>query len=116
MTRAERLAQTEARARAKLEAQRKQLAQVQAAQREEERKALHRRRMLVGKLAEDAGLLALEDTMLAVLFARLTPLVAAAEPVVALEVLLRDAGGLPGRAVEGMAQAPPGVAPLGPVS
>lgn len=116
MTRAERLAQTEARARAKLEAQRKQLAQVQAAQREEDRKALHRRRLQVGKLAEDAGLLALEDTTLAALFARLTPLAIAADPIAALDALLRDASGLPGMSVEGMAQAAPGVAPVGPVS
>ena len=103
MTRAERLAQTEARARAKLDADRKRLAQVQAQQRDAERQALHKRRVLVGKLAEEAGL-----------FARLAPLAAAAAPVAALEALLQAAGGPPGRSVDGLAQAAPGVAPAVP--
>jgi len=115
MTRAERLAQTEARTRAKLDADRKRLAQVQAQQRDAERQALHKRRVLVGKLAEDAGLFALDDALLAGLFARLAPLAAVATPVAALEALLQDAGGPPGRSVPGCAQAAPGVAPAVPV-
>src|SRR6516164_7275230 len=99
MTRAERLAQTEAHARAKLNAQRTRLAQVQAAQREEERKALTKRRLLVGKLVDEAGLFSLDDATLAGLFARLSPLVAATDPVAALEALLKDAYGPPGRSV-----------------
>src|SRR5712664_3908048 len=114
MTRAERLAQTEARARAKLDADRKRLAQVQAQQRDAERQALHKRRVLVGKLAEEAGLFALDDALLAGLFARLAPLAAAAAPVAALEALLQAAGGPPGRSVAGLAQAAPGVAPAVP--
>jgi hypothetical protein len=115
MTRAERLAQTEARARAKLDADRKRLAQVQAQQRDAERQVLHKRRVLVGKLAEDAGLFALDDATLAALFARLAPLVAAADPVVALASLPQDVGGPPGRSVSGCAQAAPGVAPVVPL-
>jgi hypothetical protein len=115
MTRAERLAQTEARARAKLDADRKRLAQVQAQQRDVERQALYRRRVLVGKLVEDAGLFALEDATLAALFARLSPLVAAADPVAALATLLQDACGPPGRSVPGCAEAAPRVAPAVPL-
>jgi hypothetical protein len=115
MTRAERLAQTEARARAKLDADRHRLAQVQAQQRDAARQALHRRRMLVGKLAEDAGLFALDDALLAGLFARLSPLVEAPDPVAALEALLQAAGGPPGTSVDGLAQAAPGVAPAVPL-
>jgi len=55
MTRAERLAQTEAHARAKLDADRTRLKQVQAQQRDAERQAVHRRRVLVGKLVDEAG-------------------------------------------------------------
>ncbi len=50
MTRAERLAQAEARARR--EVQRKRLAQVQPLQRDEERRSLHQRRLAVGMPAE----------------------------------------------------------------
>ena len=115
MTRAERLAQTEARARAKLDADRQRLAQVQAQQRDVERQALHKRLVLVGKLAEDTGLFALDDTTLAALFARLSLLVAAADPVAALAALLQDAGGPPGRSVSGCAEAAPRVAPAVPL-
>ena len=115
MTRAERLAQTEARARAKLDADRKRLAQVQAQQRDAERQVLHKRRVLVGKLVEEAGLFGLDDATLAGLFARLAPLVDAPDPVAALEALLQAAGGPPGRPVDGLAQAAPGVAPAVPV-
>ena len=111
MTRAERLAQTEARARAKLEAQRTRLAQVQAAQREVERKALTKRRLLVGKLVDEAGLFALDDAMLVGLFARLTPLVEAPDPVTLLESLLSDSASPPPGVVPGCTHPPDGVAP-----
>ena len=115
MTRAERLAQTEARARAKLDAQRTRLAQVQAAQREEERKALSKRRLLVGKLVDEAGLFSLDDTTLAGLFARLAPLVDAPDPVALLEGLLSDAVSPPCASGDGCAHPADGVAPAVPV-
>ena len=115
MTRVERLAQTEARARAKLDVQRKQLAQVQAAQREEERKALHRRRVRVGTLADQAGLFSLDDTTLAELFATFAPLREVSDPVAVLAALLQDACGLPGKLVPGSADPSGRVAPMGPV-
>src|SRR5260370_39405010 len=55
MTRGERLAQTEAHARAKLGADRSRLKQVQAHQRDAERQAVHRRRVLGGELVQEAG-------------------------------------------------------------
>ena len=58
MTRLERLAQQHARAKVRLEAQRQQLAKVEAQHRAEERKAFHTRRLLVGALVERAGLFA----------------------------------------------------------
>ena len=115
MTRAERLAQTEAHARAKLDAQRTRLAQVQAQQRDAERQALHRRRVLVGKLVDEAGLFSLDDQTLAGLFTQLTPLVEAPDPVALLAGLLSDAVRPPRASGDGCAQAAPGVAPAVPV-
>jgi hypothetical protein len=91
MTRAERLAQTEARAQAKLDADHKRLAQVQAQRREEERKARNKRRFAVGAMADDAGLLALSDVDLVGLFALLTPLTQMPNLVAVLESLLCNA-------------------------
>ena len=115
MTRAERLAQTEARARAKLEAQHTRLTQVQAAQREAERKALTKRRLLVGKLVDEVGLFSLDDATLAGLFARLAPLVDAPDPVAFLAGLLSDAVVPPRASVDGCAHPADGVAPAVPV-
>ena len=115
MTRAERLAQTEVRARAKLDADRTRLKQVQAQQRDAERQAVHRRRVLVGKLVDEAGLFSLDDATLAGLFARLAPLVDAPDPIALLEGLLRDRSSLPCASVPGCAHPPDGVAPAVPV-
>ena len=114
MTRAERLAQAEERARAKLEVQRKRLAQVQARQRDEERRSLHKRRLAVGMRAEEAGLFALDDMMLARLFHGLAPLMDVPDPVAVLEALLSEAVHSVGVSVPGCAQAAPGVAPAVP--
>jgi hypothetical protein len=115
MTRAERLAQTEVRARARLDADRTRLKQVQAQQRDAERQALHRRRVRVGKLVEDAGLFGLDDATLTALFALLTPLVDAPDPVALLASLLSDSVSPSCEPVPGCAQAAPGVAPTVPV-
>ncbi len=115
MTRAERLAQTEAHARAKLDADRTRLKQVQAQQRDAERQAVHRRRVLVGKLVEEAGLFSLDDATLAGLFARLAPLADAPDPVAILEGLLSDSASPACASVPGYAEAAPRVAPAVPV-
>jgi hypothetical protein len=90
MTRAERLAQTEERAKARLEAGRKRLAQVQAQRALQDRKIRNKRRYQVGAMADDAGLLALSDADLAGLFALLAPLTQVPYPVGMLESLLCD--------------------------
>ena len=108
-TRAERLANAERLAREQLERQRTRLAKVQAQQREEERRALTKRRLLMGELADQAGLFALSDTVLAGLFAALSRLVEVPD------ALLSDGGGPPGRSVPGCALPAEGVAPAVPV-
>src|SRR2546422_483734 len=75
MTRAERLAKAEALAREQLERQRLRLAKVQARQREEERKALVKRRVLVGQMVLDTPLASLDDQTLQGLFQVLAALV-----------------------------------------
>ena len=115
MTRAERLDRAAARAKAQLEAQRKALAQIQAAQYAEEKKARTKRRLVVGTLVEDAGLFVLDDTTLAGLFAALSRLVETPDPVGVLEGLLSDGSGPLGRPVHGCALPAEGVAPPVPV-
>jgi hypothetical protein len=103
MTRAERLERAAARAKAALETQRKALAKIQAAQEEEEKKARTKRRLHVGMLADQAGLLVLDDVTLAVLFSLVATLLDAPDPVALLDGLLSDSGGTPGRVVPGCA-------------
>jgi hypothetical protein len=97
MTRAERLAQQEARAHAHLVAQQRRLAEVQGhlaeaqtRHREVVQKARTQRRVQVGRLAEDAGLFTLNDADLAALFQLLTPLLQTPNPVACLAGLLQD--------------------------
>src|SRR5438270_1075758 len=114
-TRAERLANAERLARTQLERQRTRLAKVQAQQREEERRALTKRRQLVGTMVDEAGLFALDDVTLAVLFSLVATLLDAPDPVAVLEGLLRDGRGTPGRVVPGCAHRADGVAPAVPL-
>jgi hypothetical protein len=78
------------RIRERLEADKRQLAQVEAQQREDARKTRDRRRYAVGTLAEAAGLCSLDDTTLAGLFAELTQLTATPNPVAVLQSMLSD--------------------------
>jgi hypothetical protein len=91
MTRTERLAKQEALAREQLERQRTRLAKVQAKLRAEEQKERTQRYVAVGKMVEDAGLLALSGTDLAALFAVLKTLCDAQNPGAVLEALLYNA-------------------------
>ena len=109
MTRAERLDRAAARAKAQLEAQRKALAQIQAAQYAEEKKARTKRRLVVGTLVEDAGLFALDDTTIAALFALLAPLASLPDPVAVLDAVLSEVDGSPGTVVPGCAHRGGGV-------
>jgi hypothetical protein len=106
MTRLERLAQTEARAKAKLAVEQRRLSQVQAARREEQAKTLRKRRYQVGTLADDAGLFTLDDGTLASLFALIATLRDVPNPVGVLEGLLCDTLSPVSVAVEESAEAP----------
>jgi hypothetical protein len=93
MTRAERLAQAEVRAQARLDAQKRQLAQVHARRHAEEQKALRKRRMQVGTVVEQSGLFVLDDTTLAALFQALARVVNTPNPAALVEGLLCGVGG-----------------------
>jgi hypothetical protein len=93
MTRAERLAQQEARAKEKVRADRQKLAQAARKRRGEEQRLRTKQQYRVGKLADDAGLLGLEATTLAALFRLLGPLTQVPDPVAVLEALLCDTEG-----------------------
>ena len=84
------LADQEAARQQQLAATRKQIAQLQAQQREEERKARTRRQAHIGRLADQAGLLAWDDATLHAAFACLAQLLTAPNPVALLDVVLRD--------------------------
>ncbi len=114
-TRAARLAKAEARARARLETQRKALAQIQAAQDDEARKTLTRRRTHVGTMVLDTPLSSLDDPTLQGLFQVLAALVETPDPVACLASLLSDVDGTPGRVVPGCASPAERVAPPVPV-
>jgi hypothetical protein len=88
MTRAERLAHQEARAKAKLEHDRLQYAEAQRQRREEDKRLCTKRQLLVGQWAEEAGLLALSDADLRALFTALRPLLALTNPGAILADLL----------------------------
>ena len=114
-TRAERLDKAAARALARLEVQRKALTQIQAAQYAEEKKAIHKRQLQVGRLVLDTPLAGLDDTTLAALFAALSRLVETPDPVGVVEGLLREVDGPRGTSLPGCAHPADGVAPPVPV-
>jgi hypothetical protein len=91
MTRAEKAARAEARLRDRKKTIAKGIAQAQAVQRGEDRKARDKRRYLVGKLVEDAGLLALSDSGLEALLQALGPLLPLPNPHLRLGSLLARA-------------------------
>lgn len=92
MTRAEQLAQKEARAKTRLEKARKALTKVESEERAEDRKLRYRRRVAVGTLAEAAGLCVLDDATLTELFALLASLAEGPSPGAVLERLLGEEG------------------------
>jgi hypothetical protein len=90
MTREERAADREQRLKARIAADHRALAQVEAQQRADARAKRDRRRQRVGTLAEAAGLLIWDDTTLAGLFQILATLRETPDPVAVLESLLAD--------------------------
>jgi hypothetical protein len=113
MTRAERFAHQEARAKARLETQRQQLAHVQAQRRQAEQKDRAQRWLRVGQLVDQAGLFALDDAILAAVFRSLASLADSPDPCGVLDGLLHDTLRVSVGSVAGMAQPAAGVAPAG---
>ena len=109
MTRTERRAHQDARAKARLEAPRAQRAHVQAQRRQAEQQDRAKRWLRVGQLVDQAGLFAMTDHDLATVFTLIGRLALRSEPVAPLEALVRSLDGQPRLAVDGMAQATPGV-------
>jgi hypothetical protein len=103
MTRAEHLAEQEARAKEKLRKDRKKLVQATQKRRGEEKRLRTKQQCLVGKLADDAGLLVLDARTLAEVFRLLGPLTQVPDPVAVLESLLCDTLGPVLVSVEGCA-------------
>ena len=114
MTRTERFAQAEARLKQRLAVQRQHLAQVKARQKRVAQQARNKRYLVVGKLAEEAGLLVLDDRALAGLFRTLGPLVTLPNPVAVLHALLSETR-CPHGDGNGCAHPADGVAPTVPV-
>jgi hypothetical protein len=115
MNRTERLREQEVRAKEKLSKRRKTLADIRKARRAEEKRLNRQRYWVVGALADTAGLLALSNADLAVLFAALKPLVSVPNPGAVLEALLSDTETLAYLSGNGCAQTPSGVAPTGAI-
>lgn len=90
MTREDRAAKRAQRLRDELDAKKRQLAQIEAQTRADERARQSKRRQRVGTLAESAGLFVWEDSTLFSLFQLLTRLHATPDPVGVLESLLAD--------------------------
>jgi hypothetical protein len=113
MTRAERFTQQEARAKARLDAQRAQLAHVQAQRRQAEQQDRTRRWLRVGQLVDQAGLFVLDDATLAAVFRSLAPLADSPDPCGVLDGLVHDALGVSVASVAGMAEADASCGPCG---
>ena len=114
MTRQERAARREQRLKEALATKARELAQVQAQKRAAERTTRTKRRIIVGTLADAAGLFVWDDPTLKGLFQTLALLRETPAPVAVLESLLSDVGSPPGTSVDGMAHAPQAAHGVGP--
>jgi hypothetical protein len=115
MNRTERLRQQEARAKEKLSKRRRELAAIRQEQRAEEKRLNRQRYIVVGAMADKAGLLTLSDADLAVLFAALEPLMSVPNPGAMLDALLSDTEALAYLSGNGCAQTTSGVSPNGAI-
>ena len=96
--------------RLKIDEQKRKLASIASAQREEQRKARDKRRFQCGTLVDEAGLAALDDAFLKELLALLSQVAQQADPHVTVAACLRTIAGMPGRSVDGSAHAAHGAA------
>ena len=100
MTRAEKLAQQEHHMQAQVTRARQRYIAVQRRRKQAEQQARTRRYVAVGAMAEKAGLLTLESSDLAGLFALVGRLVQVPHPVPVLEALLHDVSSTCGASAE----------------
>jgi hypothetical protein len=114
MTRQERAARREQRLKEALATKARELAQVQAQHRADARAQRTKRRVIVGTMADAAGLFVWDDPTLKGLFQTLALLRETPAPVAVLESLLSDVGSPPGTSVDGMAHAPQAAHGVGP--
>jgi hypothetical protein len=112
-SRQQQLDRAEEAARAKIDEQRRKLASIASAQREEQRKARDKRRFQCGTWVEEAGLASCDDAFLQELLALLSQVVQQADPHATVAACLRTIAGMPGRSVDGSALPTEGVSPLG---
>lgn len=98
MTREERLQKQREDVLLRLKADRQMLERIEGDIRAADRQALHRRQLAVGKLAQQAGLLAWEDATLEQLFGALATLLDTPNPVAVLEGYLVGASCAPSAA------------------
>lgn len=94
-SREERAAHRAQRLKETIAAKARELAQVEAQQRATARAARNRRRQQVGIIADEAGLLAWEDTRLRAVFAALVAVQAETDVLTALTLLLTDGALVP---------------------
>ena len=97
----------------KIAAAKRQLASLQSAQRQEQRKAREKRRYQCGTLVDEAGLASCDDAFLKELLALLSQVVQQADPSATVAACLRTIAGMPGRSVDGFAETASRVSPVG---
>jgi hypothetical protein len=113
MTRAERTAQREATLRTRQEALARELAQAQARTRRTEREAREKRRYVVGKLVDQAGLFVWSDADLAAVVQALATLRDVPHPGGVIAGLLQGSRDPSGLGSNGMAHPADGISPSG---
>ena len=96
-------------AREKIAAEKRKLASIASAQREEQRKLRDRRRYALGQMIDEAGLAALDDAFLKELLALLSQIAQQADPHATVAACLRTIAGMPVISVPGFALPTEGV-------
>ncbi len=94
-------------AKQKIASEKRKLASIASAQREEQRKLRDRRRYALGQMIEEAGLAALDDAFLQELLALLGQVAQQADPHATVAACLRTIAGMPGKSVDAYGEAAP---------
>ena len=112
-SRQQQLAHAAEAAKQKIAAEKRKLASIASAQREEQRKAREKRRYALGQWVEEAGLASLDDAFLKELLALLSQVAQQADPHATVAACLRTIAGMPGRSLAMATPTCGGVSPLG---